>query len=190
MGMFEDALKRAAPGGNLTKPLIIAAGALILAKWLGGGREQSAGGGAPQRPDEIMPPSTNAPLPTPSPRAGRGQGQGQGQGQPESIDINAPRADEELPGGLGGLLEKLRKGGLAEEADSWVSKGPNKPVAPGKLGSAIGEMTIKEIAERAGTTQEDILDILTQVLPQLVDNLTPQGRVPTSQDVRSYGRGV
>lgn len=185
MGMFDDALKKSVPGGNLTKPLVIAAGALILAKWLGGGKEAATPGG--QRADEIMPPETRTPIPGPSqntspvPRTG--------QGQPQTIDINHPQGvpDENLSGGLGGFLDKLRKGGLGEAADSWVSTGPNKPVEPAKLGPAIGKMTISEIAQKAGTTEEDIMEILTQVLPELVNNLTPNGRVPTHEEVKNYG---
>jgi uncharacterized protein YidB (DUF937 family) len=195
MGVFDEALKKSVPGGKLTKPLIIAAGALILAKWLGGGKEEPAPApgqiGKPRSPADIMPPESKpAPLPGPG-----GQGQGR-QGQPQTIDIDTsgrepPRLpDEGLSGGLGGLLDKLRKGGLGEEADSWVKTGPNKPVEPGRLKPAIGEMTISEIARRAGTTEEDIAEILTQVLPQLVDNLTPEGKVPTQQDVDRWGKSV
>ncbi len=182
MGMFDDALKNSVPGGSITKPLVIAAGALILAKWLGGGKEaaQPAGGG--ERADQILPPETRSPFPSPAPRSGH----------PQTIDINHPQSlpDEGLSGGLGGLIDKLRKGGLGEAADSWIGGGQNKPVQPSQLGPAIGQMTIKEIAERAGTTEEDIMDILTQTLPELVNNLTPKGRLPTQQEVENYRRGA
>ncbi len=190
MGMFDDALKKSVPGGNLTKPLIIATGALILAKWLGGGKDspkdETVSGGR-ERADQILPPGNSPSLP---PGSGIPQS---GSRQPQTIDINTPGQglpDEGLSGGLGGLIDKLRKGGLGEQADSWVGTGPNKPVQPGQLGDAIGKMTISEIAQKAGTTEEDIMEILTQVLPQLVDNLTPQGRIPSQQDVDRYGRRV
>lgn len=195
MGVFDDALKNAVPGGKLTKPLVIAAGALILAKWLGGGKAEpeaaSPGGsaGRPRSPADIMPPE-RAPSQLPGPGTSVPGGQGR---QPQTIDINAKEAsipDEGLAGGLGGLIEKLRKGGLGEAADSWVKTGPNKPVQKTELGSAIGQMTISEIARRAGTTEEDITEILTQVLPQLVDKLTPEGKVPTQQDVDRWGKRV
>lgn len=197
MGVFDEALKKAVPGGKLTKPLVIAAGALILAKWLGGGKGEpeaaSPGGSAsrPRSPADIMPPE-QAPAPLPGPGTSAPGGQGR---QPQTIDINTrgnthepSMPDEGLAGGLGSLLDKLRKGGLGEAADSWVKTGPNKPVQKGELGSAIGQMTISEIARQAGTTEEDIAEILTQVLPQLVDNLTPEGKVPTQQDVDRWGK--
>ncbi len=64
--------------------------------------------------------------------------------------------DGGLLGGLGGLLDKLKNGGLADAADSWVGTGQNKPVQPGQLGSALGQQTISDLAkprrhERAGT---------------------------------------
>ena len=124
MGMFDDALKKSVPGGGLTKPLVIAAGALILAKWLGGGQQAPPPpAGGRERADQILPPETpRAPLPSPAPRSG--------QGQPQTIDINQPHSDDGLSGGLGGLIDKLRKGGLGEVVDSWVKTGPNKPVQP------------------------------------------------------------
>ena len=84
-----------------------------------------------------------------------------------------------LLGGLGGLLDKLQKGGLGSAADSWVASGPNQPVSPGKLGSALGPDIIKTIAQRSGLSEEEITKQLSQVLPGVVDKLTPQGRLPT-----------
>ena len=166
MGMFDDALKNAVPGGNFTKPLVIAAGALILSKWMSGNKAADAA------QPEIMPP-TRAPQPAPQ------------QYQPQTIDV----PDHAIPGGLGGLLDKLRNGGLADAANSWVGTGANQPVTPGGLSSALGKTTVSELAQKAGTTEADILDILTQVLPQLVDKLTPNGRVPTPQEASVWGKG-
>lgn len=203
MGFFDEALKKAAPGGLFSKPLVIAAGALILAKWLGGSKsaetapQGKSGGSAPQgrprSPADIMPPdlpSQTPRMPVPSGPSGgyQGQARDQGRGEPQTVDITLP--DEGVSGGLEGFLEKLRKAGLGEEADSWVNTGPNKPVDSGRLKPAIGELTISEIARRAGTSEQDVMEILTQVLPQLVDNMTPEGRVPSPQDVDRWGRSV
>ena len=93
-----------------------------------------------------------------------------------------------MPGALGGLLDKLRNGGLADAANSWVAQGPNKPVQPGPLGSALGQTTVSELAQKAGVSEQELLELLSQALPGLVDNLTPQGRVPTQAEVNGYGR--
>ena len=88
-----------------------------------------------------------------------------------------------LLGGLGGLLDKLQKGGLGSASNSWVGSGPNQPVSPGQLGSALGPDIIKTIAQRSGLSEEEITKQLSQVLPGVVDKLTPQGRLPTAAEL-------
>ena len=93
-----------------------------------------------------------------------------------------PTSDEGvggLLGGLGGLLEKLQKGGLANAANSWIGSGQNHPVSPGQLGSALGPDVIKSLAGRTGLSEEELTKQLSQILPGVVDNLTPAGRIPT-----------
>jgi uncharacterized protein YidB (DUF937 family) len=87
-----------------------------------------------------------------------------------------------LLGGLGGLLDKLQKGGLGSAANSWVGSGQNQPVPPGQLGSALGPDIIKVLAQRSGLSEEEITKQLSQALPGVVDKLTPQGRLPTAAE--------
>jgi uncharacterized protein YidB (DUF937 family) len=97
-----------------------------------------------------------------------------------------PTSDEGaggLLGGLGGLLDKLQKGGLGNAANSWVGTGQNQPVPPGQLGSALGPDIIKTLAQRSGLSEEEITKQLSQVLPGVVDKLTPQGRIPTAAEL-------
>jgi uncharacterized protein YidB (DUF937 family) len=84
-----------------------------------------------------------------------------------------------LLGGLGGLLDKLQKGGLGNAANSWVGSGQNQPVTPGQLGPALGPDIVKTLAQRSGLSEEDITKQLSGILPGVVDKLTPQGRLPT-----------
>src|SRR5215468_5428328 len=108
-------------------------------------------------------------------RGGGGAGSSPGNAsQPSSDDGGGG-----LLGGLGGLLDKLQKGGLGDMANSWVGSGQNKPVSPGQLGPALGPDIIKTIAQRSGLSEEEITKQLSQVLPGVVDKLTPQGRLPT-----------
>jgi len=93
-----------------------------------------------------------------------------------------PASDEGaggLLGGLGGLLDRLQKGGLANAANSWVGAGQNQSVSPGQLGSALGPEIIKVLAGRTGLSEEELAKQLSQVLPGVVNNLTPAGRLPT-----------
>ena len=84
-----------------------------------------------------------------------------------------------LLGGLGGLLDKLRKSGLGNVTNSWVGSGQNQPVSPGQLGPALGSDLIKALAQRSGLSEEELTKQLSQVLPGVVDKLTPAGRLPT-----------
>jgi uncharacterized protein YidB (DUF937 family) len=102
-------------------------------------------------------------------------------GQPATTG-SQPTSDEGaggLLGGLGGLLNKLQQGGLGNVANSWVGSGQNQPVAPGQLGSALGPSIIKMLAQKSGLSEEEITKQLSQVLPGIVDKLTPNGKLPT-----------
>jgi len=81
--------------------------------------------------------------------------------------------------GLGGLMDKLQKGGLGGVINSWIGPGQNQTVSPGQLGSALGPDIIKTLAQRSGIPEEELTKQLSQVLPGIVDKLTPQGRLPT-----------
>ena len=84
-----------------------------------------------------------------------------------------------LLGGLGGLLDKLQKGGLNDVVNSWVGSGQNQPVSHNQLGPALGPDIIKALAQRSGLSEQEITKQLSQVLPGVVDKLTPAGRLPT-----------
>jgi uncharacterized protein YidB (DUF937 family) len=87
-----------------------------------------------------------------------------------------------LSGGLGDLLKQFQNNGLGDKADSWVSTGQNKPIQPGELERALGEERISWLMQQTGMSREELLAGLSQELPQAVDKLTPQGRVPTDQE--------
>jgi uncharacterized protein YidB (DUF937 family) len=84
-----------------------------------------------------------------------------------------------LLGGLGGLLNKLQQGGLGNVTNSWVGSGQNQPVSPSQLGSALGPNIVKTISQMSGISEDELTKQLSQVLPGVVDKLTPNGRLPT-----------
>ena len=88
-----------------------------------------------------------------------------------------------LSGGLGDLLGQLQKGGQGEVADSWVGKGQNKAISPGDLASALGADQIDGIASQAGMSREDLLQGLSQYLPDVINHLTPDGRLPDENEI-------
>ncbi len=106
---------------------------------------------------------------------GGGTGPAASTGSPPTPDQGAGG----VLGGLGGLLDKLQKGGLGNVVNSWVGSGQNQPVTPNQLGPALGPDIIKTLAQRSGLSEEELTKQLSQVLPGAVDKLTPAGRLPT-----------
>jgi uncharacterized protein YidB (DUF937 family) len=93
--------------------------------------------------------------------------------------------DGGLLGGLGGLLDKLKDAGHGNVADSWVGTGQNQPIQANDLGNALGPQVIREIAQRTGLNEQDLLKQLSAALPGVVDQLTPNGQVPQQHQVAS-----
>jgi uncharacterized protein YidB (DUF937 family) len=83
-----------------------------------------------------------------------------------------------LGGGLNDLLKQLQQSGLHEEANSWIGTGPNKTIAPNDLAKALGADQINAMMEHSGLSRDELLESLSQHLPRVVDQLTPQGQVP------------
>jgi len=81
-------------------------------------------------------------------------------------------------GGLGGLLEQFQRGGLGDVASSWVSTGQNLPISADQLTNVLGSDVIGQLARSAGMDQGSAAGALTQLLPQLIDGLTPNGQLP------------
>ncbi|MGO9400777.1 MAG: YidB family protein [Xanthobacteraceae bacterium] len=87
-----------------------------------------------------------------------------------------------LSGGLNDLLKQFQQGGHADSANSWVGAGPNKTIAPNDLANALGSDKINALMTQSGMSRDDLLQGLSQYLPQVVDHLTPEGRLPTEEE--------
>jgi uncharacterized protein YidB (DUF937 family) len=120
-------------------------------------------------------------------------GGGQGGGGAQSVVGAVMSALNNQPGGLGGVVESLSKGGLGDVVSSWIGNGPNPPVTTGQLQGALGSGTTDaiagEIAGKLGISPEMATTVLSQVLPHLVDHLTPNGQVPPG-GLSSAGGGL
>ena len=81
-------------------------------------------------------------------------------------------------GGLSGILDKFKQGGLGETAASWVGKGENMPVSSDQIASVLGSGAIAEMAAKFGINPETLSAQIAQHLPGVVDKLTPDGEVP------------
>jgi uncharacterized protein YidB (DUF937 family) len=152
-----------------------------------------------------------APAPAPTPQAGPSGGLGDilknvlgGASAPTQAGAGKGDLSDVLKGGLGGLLgggaagtvlsgglndllKQLQEAGQGDVAKSWVGTGPNKTISPNDLGSALGADQVRALSAHSGMSQDDLLQGLSQYLPQVIDHLTPNGRVPNDQEIsRSF----
>lgn len=87
-----------------------------------------------------------------------------------------------LNGGLGGLLKQLEQSGQGDVARSWVGPGTNKTISEDDLASALGGDTLNTLTQQTGMNRDDLLNGLSRYLPHFVDQLTPDGRLPTEEE--------
>ena len=134
-----------------------------LAELLGGA--QRAPGGSPQVPQSGGTGSTGGTLP------GNLGGM-----------LGGTSIGDLLSGGLRDLVDTFKQKGQGEVADSWVSRGPNKQIAPLQLEQAIGPDVLETLSQQTGLSREELLSRLSKNLPEAVDKYTPEGRIPGAGD--------
>jgi uncharacterized protein YidB (DUF937 family) len=88
-----------------------------------------------------------------------------------------------LSGGLGDLVKQFQNAGKGEVADSWVGTGQNKTIPPTDLSEVLTPEQLEFLMQKTGLDREELLAGLSQELPEVVDKLTPQGRLPSPQDL-------
>ena len=86
-------------------------------------------------------------------------------------------------GGLGGLIQAFKDKGFGEIAASWVSTGQNLPISADQLSSVLGNDQIAALSEKFGLSRSEISSHLTDLLPQVVDKLTPNGQLPDASSL-------
>lgn len=87
-----------------------------------------------------------------------------------------------LSGGLGNLVKQMQESGYGRQAQSWVGTGANQEIAPEDLANALGRDTIDTLTQQTGMERDELLAGLSQHLPNFVDQLTPNGRLPTEEE--------
>jgi uncharacterized protein YidB (DUF937 family) len=85
-------------------------------------------------------------------------------------------------GGLEGVLGRFRQGGLGQQADSWVGTGQNMNISPDQLQQIFGSSTISDLASQLGMPEDQARSTMAQLLPEVINHLTPQGQVPENGD--------
>jgi uncharacterized protein YidB (DUF937 family) len=86
-------------------------------------------------------------------------------------------------GGLSDLLNQFRNAGHGDAAGSWVGTGPNRPVSPADLSKVLDADQINTLMSQSGLSRDELLAGLSDQLPRLVDRLTPNGRMPTDEEM-------
>lgn len=151
MGLLDQVIGSVAGGGGKsTSPLTKALFVLLAAK------AASSYFGKPGA--AAAPAGGAAPAPTPSGRIETG------------VLAGLPSLDS--------MLDHFRGGGHEDKVTSWIGKGDNKPLAPAELKTALGEDMISKLERESGLSREELLRQLSTALPQVVDKLTPDGRLP------------
>ena len=87
-----------------------------------------------------------------------------------------------LSGGIGNIMKQLQNSGQGRVAQSWVGTGPNQEIAPDELANALGGDTLDALSRQTGMPRDELLKGLSQYLPELVDKLTPDGRLPSPEE--------
>ena len=85
-------------------------------------------------------------------------------------------------GGLGGLLQRMQQAGAGPQGQSWIGTGPNQSISPDMLSQIFGGSQMDDIARQLGVSHHEAASSVAQVLPDVVDRMTPAGSVPPDSD--------
>ena len=94
------------------------------------------------------------------------------------------------PGGLNGLVQSFHQNGLGELVNSWTSNGENQPVSAEQIQQVLGSEKVQAFAQKMGVSPEAAGSTLAQLLPSIVDKLTPNGSVPEQSNVLEMGESL
>jgi uncharacterized protein YidB (DUF937 family) len=123
--------------------------------------------------------------PAPAPSSGTVAGGGMGDVLKGGLGglLAGGAAGSVISGGLGDLLKQLQQNGHGETANSWVGNGPNKQITPGDLAGALGADQINGLMSQSGLSRDELLSGLSRQLPEIINHLTPDGRLPTDSEL-------
>jgi uncharacterized protein YidB (DUF937 family) len=85
-------------------------------------------------------------------------------------------------GGIGGLMGRMQQSGMGDQVQSWIGTGQNQPIAPDALSQIFGQGQLGQIAQQLGMSQQETAGGLAQMLPELVNEMTPQGQIPANDN--------
>jgi uncharacterized protein YidB (DUF937 family) len=85
-------------------------------------------------------------------------------------------------GGMGAVLDKFRQKGLGTQAQSWMSTGANVPINEQSVEQMLGPDELREMAQRLGVPEQQVAQAFAEIMPEMVDKMTPQGDLPHHAD--------
>jgi uncharacterized protein YidB (DUF937 family) len=94
------------------------------------------------------------------------------------VDMAVDYLDDDRHGGITGLINSFRTSGLGDMVSSWISTGPNLAITPAQIESVVGGTKLQQMAQTLGISTTDVANGLASVLPQIIDKLTPDGKLP------------
>ena len=112
---------------------------------------------------------------------------GQSGGSNPLLNIVMQLINNPQTGGLGGLVQSFQQGGLGDVVNSWVSTGQNLPISAEQIKAVLGGGQLQDIASQLGVSTEQASGGLADLLPQVVDKLTPNGQLPEGGDLLAQG---
>lgn len=113
-----------------------------------------------------------------------------------AMDGNAGHASgimeliQNYPGGISGLIQQFHEKGMGGIVSSWVGTGQNLPISSDQIQSVLGSGFVQNLAAKAGISPETASSSISQLLPGLMDKLTPNGQVPAQSDLMAMGSNL
>lgn len=198
-GQRQPADRSSGGGGGGMSPMMMALLGLLAYKALKGRSQAGSGPAAPGRPSPLPPGTQTAGAPSGGigdilggllggRAAGAPAGGKPGGGLADMLPgglgglLGGAAAGGVLSGGLGNLVKELQERGYGDVANSWIGTGQNQDIAPADLEHALGSDTIHTLAQQTGLGRDELLAGLSDHLPELIDQLTPHGRLPSEQE--------
>lgn len=97
---------------------------------------------------------------------------------------------DENTGGIEGLRNQAQRQGLGDIVSSWIGTGQNRPITPDEVSQILGRERVEALSQRAGIPASQGASVLSQFLPELLDKLTPEGRVPEKSEMSTLSKAI
>ena len=94
------------------------------------------------------------------------------------------------PGGISGLVQAFHSNGLGGVVNSWIGTGPNQSITPEQIQQVLGSGPLQGVAQKLGVSPEQASSTLSQLLPQVMNHLTPNGSVPEHSNLLQMGESL